>query len=167
MIRTNLGSFRGTEFPLMQTRRTLSPLTTNSVRRSSFGDRERRDKPAHCRGWESPTEKENDSILASSLACGDSGQTKLPHIIKSVRSFGGYTVVIPYAPVLSPLPTRIQTRVTFGQVLLCRKKHLATYIKPGNALSLRIEDIGRRRLLTQPRLSRHLPVVSAFRVSEG
>ena len=22
------------------------------------GDRERRDKPAHCRGWESPTEKE-------------------------------------------------------------------------------------------------------------
>jgi hypothetical protein len=58
-------------------------------------------------------------------------------------------------------------RVTFRQVLLCREKPVATYIKPGNALSLRIEDIGRRRLLTQPRLSRQLPVVSAFRVSEG
>ena len=60
-----------------------------------------------------------------------------------------------------------QTRVTFGLVLLCGKKHLATYIKPGKALSLRVEDIGRRRLLTQPRLGRQLPLVSAFRVSEG
>jgi hypothetical protein len=60
------------------------------------------------------------------------------------------TVVVAYVPVLSSLPTRI-TRVTIGQVLLCRKKHLGTYIQPGKALSLEIEDIGRRRLLTQPR----------------
>src|ERR1035438_5854275 len=60
-----------------------------------------------------------------------------------------------------------QTRVTFGLVLPCLKKHLATYIKPGKALSLRVEDIGRRRLLTPPRPGRQLPVVSAFRVSEG
>jgi hypothetical protein len=53
------------------------------------------------------------------------------------------------------------TRVTFGQVLLCRKKHLATYIKLGKALCLRIEDIGRVLLLTQPRPGRQLPVVSA------
>ena len=62
---------------------------------------------------------------------------------------------------------RNRTQVTFGLVLPCRKKHLATYIKLGKALSLRVEDIGRRRLLTQPRPGRQLPVVSAFRVSEG
>jgi hypothetical protein len=70
-------------------------------------------------------------------------------------------------PISSRCQRAYQTRVTFGPVLLCRKKHLATYCKLGNALSLRVDDIGRRRLLTQPRPGRQLPVVSAFRVSEG
>jgi hypothetical protein len=61
----------------------------------------------------------------------------------------------------------LEARVTFGLVLLCRKNHLANYIKLEKALSLREEDIGRRRLLTRPRPVRQLPVVSAFRVSEG
>ena len=60
-----------------------------------------------------------------------------------------------------------ETRVTSGHVLLCRKKHRGNYMQNSEDLSLRIEDIGRRRLLTQRRLSRQLPVVSAFRVSEG
>jgi hypothetical protein len=47
------------------------------------------------------------------------------------------------------------------------KSILPTYIQAGKALFLRVEDIGRRRLLTQPRPGRQLPVVSAFRVSEG
>jgi hypothetical protein len=39
-------------------------------------------------------------------------------------------------------------RLPLGMYSCAEKKHLATYIKPGKALSLRVEDIGRRRLLT-------------------
>ena len=60
-----------------------------------------------------------------------------------------------------------RTRVTFRLVLLCRKTRLATYMKPEKALSLKVDDIGRARLLTQPRPGRQLPVVSAFSASEG
>jgi hypothetical protein len=60
-----------------------------------------------------------------------------------------------------------QTEVTFWLVLPRQKKHLATYIETENALSLRVDDIGGRRLLTRPRLGQQLPVVSAFRASEG
>ena len=47
-----------------------------------------------------------------------------------------------------------------------RPSDLPTY-KLGKGLSLRSKDIGRRRLLTQPRPGRQSPVISAFRVSEG
>ena len=62
---------------------------------------------------------------------------------------------------------RNRTQVTFGLVLPCRKTHLATYCKHGKALSLRVDDIGRRRPLTRPRPVRQLPVVSALSASEG
>ena len=60
-----------------------------------------------------------------------------------------------------------QTRVTFGLYSRAEKGISPLTCKPGKALSLRVEDIGRRRLLTQPRPGRQLPVVSAFRVSRG
>ena len=53
-----------------------------------------------------------------------------------------------------------RTQVTFGLVLLCPKNtssHLT--FEPGKGLSLRADDIGRQRPLTQPRPSRQLPVV--------
>jgi hypothetical protein len=40
-------------------------------------------------------------------------------------------------------------------------------MKPEKSLSLKVDDIGRARLLTQPRPGRQLPVVSAFSASEG
>ena len=55
----------------------------------------------------------------------------------------------------------VRTRVTFGQVLPCRKAHLATYRKARKLISLRADDIGRALLLTQPLPGRQLPVVSA------
>jgi len=41
------------------------------------------------------------------------------------------------------------TRVTFGQVLPCRKAHLAPYIKPEKALLLKVDDIDRTQLLVR------------------
>jgi hypothetical protein len=55
--------------------------------------------------------------------------------------------------VLSPLPTLIPNPSDLWAGTPVRKKNLATYIKPGKALSIRVEDIGRRRVLTQPRLA--------------
>jgi hypothetical protein len=46
-------------------------------------------------------------------------------------------------PISSRCQRAYQTRVTFGLVFLCRKKHLATCIKLGKALSLKVEDIGK------------------------
>jgi hypothetical protein len=71
----------------------------------------------------------------------------------------------PFGPAANTHP---KSEVTFGLVPQCQKKnHLATYIELGKAISLKVDDIGRRRLLTQPRPGRQLPAVSAFRVSEG
>ena len=63
--------------------------------------------------------------------------------------------------------THSRIHVTFGPVLSCQKTHLASSYKQGKALSLGVDDFGRRRRLTRPRPVRQLPVVSAFRVSEG
>jgi hypothetical protein len=75
-----------------------------------------------------------------------------------------------YRPPISIYPApnaHNRTQVTFGPYFRAEKKHLASYSKPRRAISLKVDDIGRRRLLTQPRPGRQLPVVSAFRVSEG
>jgi hypothetical protein len=50
----------------------------------------------------------------------------------------------------------------------CAEKRISPLTcKLGKAISIRVEDIGRRRLLTRPRPGRQLPVGSALRVSEG
>jgi hypothetical protein len=60
----------------------------------------------------------------------------------------GFTHKIRFATHFIPLPSAVTNPSNLGPVLLCSKKHFATYIKPEKALSLRVEDIGRRRFLT-------------------
>jgi hypothetical protein len=53
-------------------------LTWMALPVGKFGDRERRDKPAHCRGCKSPTEKEKrlHSGLESCLGVREDAQLK-------------------------------------------------------------------------------------------
>ncbi len=88
--------------------------------------------------------------------------------IREVSRTPGYTHKIRFATRSYPAANaHHRTQVTFGLVLPCRKTHLATYSKHGKGLSLRVDDIGRRRPLTRPPPGRQLPVVSAFSASEG
>ena len=91
-------------------------------------------------------------------SCKFALMTRLARMVVSVSR----TISYGLQPISSLCQRAYRTRVTFGLVLPCRKTRLATYMQTRNAISLRVEDIGRRRLLTQPRPGRQLPVVSAF-----
>jgi hypothetical protein len=100
----------------------------------------------------------------------DKGGTAGRYLFKRPKDRSGNFVsscTVSGAPSYPAVNPHNRTQVTFGHVLPCRKAHLATYCKHGKALSLRVDDIGRRRPLTRRRPGRQLPVVSAFSASEG
>ena len=80
------------------------------------------------------------------------------------KTSGKVPVCHPFHPSAN---ARTERELPLGLYSCAEKRILPLTFEHEKALSLRVEDIGRRRLLTQPRPGRQLPVVSAFRVSEG
>ena len=111
------------------------------------------------RGHETPTRQPWPSTTAWTTATPASRQAPT----KLQNSWKGSGL----PPIHPPANAPPERELPLGLYSCAEKRISPLTFKLGKALFLRVEDIGRRRLLTQPRPGRQLPVVSAFRVSEG